>query len=128
MCRYPLNSSAELIQAFEARKARTALSKTLKRPEYPEKQVKIADFVRLNRERDKIWKGPVRVVYVDNNIVDFVYEGSSSGAARIAARKVLPPVSTLVDPDGIEEELAQRYACHLQIPILCRSYLSKINR
>jgi hypothetical protein len=37
---------AELIQAFEARKARTALAKTLKRPEYPKEQVKVGNFVR----------------------------------------------------------------------------------
>jgi hypothetical protein len=97
---------AELIQAFEARKARTALAKTLKRPEYPEERVKIGDFVRFYRERDKIWKGPVRVVSVDNNRVNFVYQGSQSSAARVAVRKVLPPFSTLIDPDMIEEELA----------------------
>jgi hypothetical protein len=97
---------AELIQAFEARKARTALAKTLTRPEYPEEQVKVGDFVRFYRERDKIWKGPVRVVSVDNNRVNLVYEGSRSSAARVAVRKVLPPFSTLDDPDGIEKKLA----------------------
>jgi hypothetical protein len=64
---------AELIQVFEARKARTALSKTLKRPEYAEERAKIGDFVRFYRERDKMWKGPVRVVSMDNNRVNFVY-------------------------------------------------------
>jgi hypothetical protein len=97
---------AELIQAFEARKARTALAKTLKRPKYLEEQVKIGDFVRFYQERDKIWKRPVRFVSVDSNRVNFVCEVSSFSAARVAVRKVLPPFSTLVDPDGIEEELA----------------------
>jgi hypothetical protein len=78
----------------------------LKRPEYPEVQVKIGDFVRFYQEPDKIWKEPVRVVSVDNNRVNFVYKGSRSSAARVAVRKVLPPFSTLVDPDGIEEELS----------------------
>jgi hypothetical protein len=47
-------------------------------------------------------------VSMDNNRVNFVYEGSRSSAARVAVRKVLPPFSTLVDPDGIEEELAHK--------------------
>jgi hypothetical protein len=76
-----VSSPAELIQAFEARKTRTALAKTLKRLEYPKEHVKIGDFVRSYRERDKNWKGPVRVVSVDNNRVNFVYEGSHSSAA-----------------------------------------------
>jgi hypothetical protein len=97
---------AELIQAFEARKARAALAKTLKRPEYPEEQVKVEDFVRFYLERDKIWKRPVRVVSVDNNRENFVNEGLRSSAARVTVRKVLPPFSTLVDPDEIKEELA----------------------
>jgi hypothetical protein len=78
----------------------------LKRPEYPEVQVKVGDFVSFYREPDKIWRGPVCVVSVDINRVNFVYEGSRSSAARVAVRKVLPPFSTLVDPDEIEEELA----------------------
>jgi hypothetical protein len=45
-------------------------------------------------------------VSVDNNRVNFVYEGSRSSDAREAVRKVLPPLSNLVNPDGIEEELA----------------------
>jgi hypothetical protein len=45
-------------------------------------------------------------VSVDYNQVNSVYEGSRSSAARVAVRKMLPPLSTLVDPDGIEEELA----------------------
>jgi hypothetical protein len=45
-------------------------------------------------------------VSVDNNRVNFVYEGSRSSAAQVAVRKVLPPFSTLVDSDGIDEELA----------------------
>jgi hypothetical protein len=97
---------AELIQAFEARKARAALAKTLKRPEYPEEQVKVEDFVRFYLERDKIWKRPVRVVSVDHNRENFVNEGLRSSAARVTVRKVLPPFSTLVDPDEIKEELA----------------------
>jgi hypothetical protein len=80
----------------------------LKRLEYPKEHVKIGDFVRSYRERDKNWKGPVRVVSVDNNRVNFVYEGSHSSAARVAVQKVLPPFSTLVDPDVIEEELAHK--------------------
>jgi hypothetical protein len=96
--------AAELIPAFEVSEARTALSKTLKRPEYPEERVKIGDFVPFYRERDKVWKVPVRVVSLDNNRVNVVYDGSHSSAARIAIPKIVPPFPKLVDPDMIEEE------------------------
>jgi hypothetical protein len=45
-------------------------------------------------------------VSVDNNRVNFVCEGSRSSAVQVAVRKVHPPFSTLVDSDGIQEELA----------------------
>jgi hypothetical protein len=93
-----------LIPVFEVSEARTALSKTLKRPEYPEERVKIGDFVPFYRERDKVWKVPVRVVSLDNNRVNVVYDGSHSSAARIAIPKIVPPFPKLVDPDMIEEE------------------------
>jgi hypothetical protein len=45
-------------------------------------------------------------VSVDNNLVNFVYEHLRFSAAHVAVRKMLPPFLTLVDPDGIEKEVA----------------------
>jgi hypothetical protein len=55
-------------------------------------------------------------VSVNNNRVNFVYEGSRSSAAQIAVRKVLPPFSTLIDSDGIEEELAYEVRLSSTVP------------
>jgi hypothetical protein len=53
-----------------------------------------------------IFGNGLSVSFLDNNRVNFIYEGSRSGVPRVGVRKFLSPFSTFVDPDEIEEVLA----------------------